>query len=93
MARRTERLTAVEVAKKKAKGLYPDGGNLYLQVGPTGGKSWLFRFTRSGKTRDMGLGAVNAVSLKEAREKARECRRLPSNAASGRPAEPEPRSR
>ena len=76
MARKLERLTAVSVASKKAKGRYADGGGLYLQVGDTGGKSWLFRFALNGRAREMGLGALHAVTLKQAREKARECRRL-----------------
>jgi integrase len=74
MARKIERLTAIKVNTIKEKGRYADGGGLYLQVGPTGGKAWLFRFTLNGRPREMGLGAVNAVSLKKAREKAAECR-------------------
>jgi integrase len=64
----------MEVANKKASGRFADGGGLYLQVGPTGGKSWLFRYTLDGKPHEMGLGPIAAVSLKQAREKARGCR-------------------
>lgn len=35
-----------------------DGGGLYLQIAVSGSKSWLFRFTLSGKAREMGLGPV-----------------------------------
>src|SRR5882672_2581868 len=76
MARRVERLTAIAVAKRKTPGRYADGGGLYLQVGPTGGKSWLFRFTLRGRAREMGLGAVNAFSLADARARATRCRQL-----------------
>jgi integrase len=76
MARRVERLTAIAVAKRKTPGRYADGGGLYLQVGPTGGKSWLFRFTLRGRAREMGLGAVNAFSLADARARATKCRQL-----------------
>jgi integrase len=62
------RLTAVTVTNIKAKGLYPDGGGLYLRVTPTGTKSWIFRFTRGGVTHDMGLGPVASISLARARE-------------------------
>ncbi len=76
MVRRIGQLTSVEVAKKQKQGRYADGGGLYLQVGPSGNKSWLFRYTLHAKAREMGLGPVHAVSLKEAREKAAEQRRL-----------------
>ncbi len=65
---------------KRAKpGMYGDGSNLWLQV--TGdpensAKSWLFRYTRDGKQKYMGLGAYPDVGLREAREKAVEARRL-----------------
>ncbi len=70
MARLSNRLTAVSVQRQKKPGRYADGGGLYLQVGPTGSKSWLFRYTRRGKAHEMGLGALNAVSLADAREAA-----------------------
>jgi integrase len=76
MARQLHKLSARTVATKRKPGLYGDGGGLYLQVGPSGSKAWLFRFTIRERARAMGLGALNAVSLPEARERARECRRL-----------------
>ena len=58
-----------------------DGGGLFAQI--TTGKygnirrSWIYRFQRHGRpARDMGLGSLNDVSLAEARELARQCRRL-----------------
>lgn len=51
-------------------------GDYNLQVGPTGNKSWLFRFMLAGKAREMGLGAVADLSLAEARETATAARRL-----------------
>jgi integrase len=76
MAREMNKLTARTVASLKDPGRYPDGGNLYLQVGPTGTKSWLFMFKRDGKRREMGLGALGDISLAEARQKAEEARRI-----------------
>lgn len=61
---------------KKEPGYYADGGGLYLQVSKSGTKSWLFCFTLAGKTREMGLGPLHAVSLAEARLNATECRKL-----------------
>ena len=57
-------------------GYYGDGAGLWLQVSPSRSKSWIFRFTLSGKQREMGLGAVHTVNLTEARAKAKECRQL-----------------
>lgn len=77
--RGTERLPAT--FKTLGLGLHSDGGNLYLQVteGVQGcrRRSWVFRYTLSGRRRrDMGLGSVNDVSLTEARNIAREYRKL-----------------
>ena len=76
MARILGKLTALAVNKAKVKGLYADGGGLYLQIGATGNKSWLFRFMRYGKAHAMGLGPLNAVTLADARLKAGDCRKL-----------------
>src|SRR5262249_21732656 len=76
---RTERLTALKVARAKTPGMYADGGGLYLQVteGSTGiNKSWIYRFTLVGKTREMGLGPHPLYGLAEARALALDARRL-----------------
>jgi integrase len=56
--------------------MYPDGLGLYLRVGSSGAKSWVFRYRVDNRRRDMGLGPVHTVSLADAREKAAGCRRL-----------------
>ena len=76
MSRAIHKLSARRVVTESKKGLHSDGGGLYLQVGPTGSKSWIFRFMMNRKSRDMGLGSVNDFTLAEAREAARDCRRL-----------------
>ncbi|WP_353056199.1 Arm DNA-binding domain-containing protein [Janthinobacterium sp. JC611] len=76
MARTVEKLTALAVSKAKTPGYFGDGAGLYLQVSKTGTKSWIFRYTRERKQREMGLGAVHTVTLAEARGKARDCRAL-----------------
>ena len=68
------KLTAVGVEKLREPGRYGDGGGLWLQV-RTSGKSWLFRYTRKGVARHVGLGPARDVSLAEARTKAAEYRR------------------
>jgi len=42
-------------------GRHADGAGLYLQVGPSGNKSWLFRYTRFGQHHYVGLGALHTV--------------------------------
>jgi integrase len=71
MGKRTrDKLSVKTVASKRAPGYYADGGGLYLQVGPSGSKSWLFRYTRAGKPQWMGLGSVRSVTLAVARKAA-----------------------
>ncbi|HWT32054.1 MAG TPA: Arm DNA-binding domain-containing protein [Propylenella sp.] len=74
--RDSKRLTAVAVAKMTKPGRYGDGHGLCLQVSRWGTKSWLFRYERGSRERQMGLGPLHTLSLAEAREKARECRKL-----------------
>jgi integrase len=91
MVRAIHRLTPAKVKNAKPTGrrqdgtprtvtMLPDGGGLYLQVslGRDGGvrKSWIFRFQRGERTRDMGLGSLNTFGLGEARDRARACRQL-----------------
>ncbi|HJZ15646.1 MAG TPA: Arm DNA-binding domain-containing protein, partial [Stellaceae bacterium] len=75
-ARLIGKLTTVSVRQARRRGLYGDGGGLFLQVSPNGAKSWVFRFKKDGRLRVMGLGPVHTISLAEARDRARECRKL-----------------
>ena len=74
MTKQVGKLKALLVAKETRPGSYPDGGNLYLTIGPTGAKSWALKYSLAGKSREMGLGPTHAVSLAEARIKAAQCR-------------------
>lgn len=76
MGRSVHRLSAKQVEKQRIPGYWADGGGLYLQVSPALTKSWIFRYTRLGRAREMGLGAERDISLSDARAKAGECRRL-----------------
>jgi len=71
-----EKLTERAIRQKTKRGYYNDGGGLYLRVAVGGSKSWVFRFKADGRPREMGLGPVATLGLKEAREKAREARQL-----------------
>ena len=76
MALKLERLSAKHVEHARRIGYHADGGGLYLQVSPSHSKSWVFRYTLHGRAREMGLGSLKAVSLADARDRAREARKL-----------------
>lgn len=73
MGRKATALTAAKV-KAAAPGRYGDGNGLYLFVRSADARFWVFRYTRAGKMREMGLGRAgaddSAVTLAEARTKA-----------------------
>jgi len=76
MARKTERLGALQVAKLEKPGYYCDGAGLYLQVSKSGSKSWIMRYTLDGKPCEMGLGSCQTFLLAEARQRATAQRKL-----------------
>ncbi|WP_375665368.1 tyrosine-type recombinase/integrase [Bartonella sp. TT121SHDZB] len=61
------RLNARAVATLGA-GKYNDGAGLLLHKRKDGGAQWIYRYTIHGRRREMGLGALRDVSLKQARE-------------------------
>lgn len=72
MARLIKPLTATQVsnAKPKAK-MYKlfDGGGLFLQVNPSGGKHWKMKYRKNdGKESLLTFGSFPAVSLEQARK-------------------------
>lgn len=76
MAQLRDRLTALQVKRVTRPGMYADGGGLNLYVQAGGAKSWVYRYMLKGRAREMGLGPAHTISLSEAREMAREARRL-----------------
>jgi hypothetical protein len=62
------KLTAKQVAAAKHPGTkpgakprsatVPDGEGLFLQITPSGSKSWLLRYTLAGRTREAGRAAT-----------------------------------
>jgi integrase len=75
-------LSAKKVARLKGEGRYHDAAvpGLYLQVTHTNtgiARSWLLRYElNGGPERNMGLGSLSIFSLAQARERARDARRL-----------------
>jgi len=84
MAREIYKLSSGKVKNaqpgRRWPGMHADGGGLYLQVtrgdGETIHRSWIFRFATNGRERRMGLGALDSVSLADARQKAADARKL-----------------
>jgi integrase len=62
-------------AKERPYKLFDERG-LYMLVTPTGGKLWRFRYRHCGLEKLLALGAYPDVSLKRAREKRDDARRL-----------------
>jgi integrase len=69
--------TAIRTAKpgEKARKL-SDGGGLYLEVSPSGGKWWRLKYRFEGKEKRLALGVYPDVGLKQARTRRDEARRL-----------------
>lgn len=53
-----------------------DGGGLYLEVMPKGAKLWRLKYYFHGKEKRLSLGAYPKITLKEARNKREEARKL-----------------
>ena len=53
-----------------------DGGGLYLEISPAGGKLWRLKYRFNGKEKRLALGIYPDVSLARAREKRHEARTL-----------------
>ena len=73
--RAMNKLTETKVRAETKQGLHADGNGLYLQVTPTGTKSWVFRYMADLKQKKLGLGPYPIVTLGDARKKAMECQR------------------
>ena len=69
--RLTRTLNKLSDSAARSSGLKPgrhsDGGGLYLNVTPSGTRSWVFMWTRDGRRREMGLGSYPATTLSRAR--------------------------
>jgi hypothetical protein len=69
------KLKPLDVERETRPGKYADGGGLYLVVKGATSKNWIYRYTKDGKERWLGLGSLKDVSLKAARM-ARDAARL-----------------
>jgi integrase len=74
MTRIHGKLSALAVKHTVKRGLYADGGGLYLQIARNGSRSWVLRYRLGGRRRYCGLGSLLRVTLAEARQRAGEAR-------------------
>lgn len=69
--------TAIRNAKIAEKPLRLfDGGGLYLELSPTGGKWWRLKYRYAGKEKRLSLGVYPEVSLRAARTRRDDARKL-----------------
>lgn len=69
--------TAIRNAKPSEKPIRLfDGGGLYIEVSPAGGKWWRLKYRFAGKEKRLSLGVYPEIGLKEARDRREEAKRL-----------------
>jgi integrase len=56
-----------------------DGGGLYIELAPNGGKWWRLKYRFAGKEKRLSLGVYPHVALKRARERRDDAKRLLAN--------------
>src|SRR5262245_11086185 len=72
---RNAKAQAGEAGKLRPLKLF-DGGGMFLLVNPDGSKWWRLKYRMFGKEKSLSLGVYDDVSLKAAREKRDEARKL-----------------
>jgi len=70
------KLTDTKLRTLTTPGKHFDGGGLYLEVTPTGGRYWRLKYRHGGKERRLAFGVYPEVSLKTARERRTEARAI-----------------
>lgn len=63
------KLTDAKLRNLTTPGKHADGGGLYLEVTPAGGRYWRLKYRFGGKEKRLAFGVYPTVSLKEARER------------------------
>ncbi len=69
------KLRASQIGKAKKPGMQSDGAGLYLRTSANLTQSWVYRYRKHGKLRDIGLGSTEDTSLAEARRHAEKARK------------------
>jgi len=68
------KLTDAKLRSLATPGKHFDGGGLYLEVTPAGGRYWRLKYRHGGKEKRLAFGVYPEVSLKTARERRTEAR-------------------
>lgn len=63
------KLTDAKLRTLRTPGRHFDGGGLYLEVTPTGGRYWRLKYRYGRKEKRLAFGVYPVVTLKEARER------------------------
>jgi hypothetical protein len=69
-------LTDAELRNLTEPGKHFDGAGLYLELTVTGGRYWRMKYRFGGKEKRLAFGVYPGVSLKAARDKAAEARKV-----------------
>jgi hypothetical protein len=64
-----DKLSDVKLRNLSQPGKHFDGGGLYLEVTPAGGRYWRLKYRFGGKEKRLAFGVYPEVSLKAARER------------------------
>lgn len=70
------KLTDAKLRTLTEPGRYWDGGGLYLEVSPGGGRYWRLKYRHAGREKRLALGVYPTVSLKEARDRREAARKV-----------------
>lgn len=70
------KLSDMKLRTLTAPGKHFDGGGLYLEVTPAGGRYWRLKYRHAGKEKRLAFGVYPEVSLKTARDRRAEARAL-----------------
>jgi integrase len=68
-AEQVDKLSDVKLRNLSQPGKHFDGGGLYLEVTPAGGRYWRLKYRFAGKEKRLAFGVYPEVSLKAARER------------------------
>ena len=71
-----DKLSDVKLRNLAEPGKHFDGGGLYMEVTPPGGRYWRLKYRFAGKEKRLAFGVYPEVSLKAARERRAEARAI-----------------
>ncbi len=70
------KLTDAKLRNLTELGKHFDGGGLYLELTPAGGRYWRLKYRHGGKEKRLAFGVYPSVSLRDARDRAADARKL-----------------